>query len=162
MTRTINARLLMFTWTIFASCLLLVPVHTGRPDFFQGCPVARKQHLQSHFLGMCFPEWVQQLDAAYLARHNSPPASVQSLQGSWRKHQANTSWRASTVEDALGFVFVNLRCFPLPPKSFPSTLPHDLAKLRVMWLWVNRMRTDLDKDTAVGRCTDNGIVHSLD
>lgn len=121
---------------------------------------------ENSICNLTFLEWFSWVDAAagccILSMAHSPPASVETLRGGWRKHQANTGWRAATVEDALGFVLVNLRCFPLPPKSFPSTLPHDLAKRRVMWLWVNRMRTDLDKDTAGGCCTDNSIVHSLD
>lgn len=39
--KAINGRLLMLTWTLGYSCLLLVSMHTGKPDFLQGCLVAR-------------------------------------------------------------------------------------------------------------------------
>lgn len=149
----------MFMWTLGSSCLLLVPMRTGRPD------VLRAVQLPEHnicFSLLCVYFLVgAAAGCCLLSMAGSPPALCSPCKV---VEERIKPIQAEGLPHFLRFSVLSLLISDVSPcPTSPSLmLPHYLSKEIKTCLWVSGMGSAVDIDTAAGRCTDNSIVHSLD
>lgn len=147
----IYAGLLMFSWTSCTSCLLFVPMHTGRSDLLWDCQVARKQHVLLTF--ECVS--TNGCSTLLLRAPGMLSASISALsQGCWGTHWAGKDWKASVMVKILcsisSWLIPDIKVFPPAPQiHLFHALVCVLAKKILSWLWVKEVRICLGRDTVV-------------